>query len=210
MTKRNLIFSALIILFHAVGLYGFLNPGLHSLFLQLVPFHLLLMLALLLLSHSYEKDKFVMFLFITYSAGLAIEILGVNTKLIFGDYGYGKTLGLKLAGTPLIIGVNWILLIYCTGVFLTRFRLPALVRSMIGATLLVFLDVLIEPVAIKFDYWHWNEPNIPLQNYLAWFVFSAVMLYFFSLLHFKKNNPAAIVLLFTQLVFFAALNIWAF
>ncbi|MGB4773994.1 MAG: carotenoid biosynthesis protein [Daejeonella sp.] len=168
------------------------------------------MLALLLLSHSYGKDKFVMFLFITYSAGLAIEILGVNTKLIFGDYEYGKTLGLKLFGTPLMIGVNWVILIYCTGVFLSGFKLPVFIRSMIGATLLVFLDVLIEPVAVKFDYWHWKEPNIPLQNYIAWFIFSALLLHLFSFLHFKKNNPAAIVLLCTQLLFFAALNLWAF
>jgi putative membrane protein len=43
-------------------------------------------------------------------AGFFIEAIGVNTGLIFGNYVYKTTLGWKFLETPLIIGVNWILL----------------------------------------------------------------------------------------------------
>ncbi|MFN2335752.1 MAG: carotenoid biosynthesis protein, partial [Bacteroidales bacterium] len=45
-----------------------------------------------------------------------IEAVGVNTGRIFGTYTYGKALGPALWNTPVIIGLNWFLLIYCTNV----------------------------------------------------------------------------------------------
>ena len=39
------------------------------------------------------------------------EAIGVNTGLLFGTYEYGANLGFKIFGVPLIIGVNWTVLI---------------------------------------------------------------------------------------------------
>lgn len=199
------------VLFHLVGLYGFLTPSLEALFISLVPFHLLLMLGLLIYSTNDFSKNIRIFAFIIYLAGFLIELIGVNTGLIFGNYSYGDALGFKLWNTPLLIGVNWLILVYSTGVLLESFNLKStLVFSLIGALILLGIDFLIEPVAIHFDYWSWAGGEIPLQNYIGWYIFSFLLFFVFRGLDFNKKNKAAIVLLITQLGFFLGLNIWAF
>ncbi|WP_395805698.1 carotenoid biosynthesis protein [Daejeonella sp.] len=199
------------VLFHIVGLYGFLNSDFETLFIALVPYHLLLMLGLLIYSTKDFSKNIKIFAVIIYLAGFFIEVIGVNTGLIFGDYSYGEALGLKVLSTPLLIGVNWLILIYCTGVLLEYFKLKnSIIFSLIGALILLGIDFLIEPVAIRFNYWSWSGGQIPLQNYIGWYIFSFLLFFVFKGLDFNKNNKAAIVLLFAQIGFFLGLNMWAF
>jgi len=208
--NKTIICSLFMVLFHLVGLYGFLNSELEVLFKALVPYHLLLMLALLVVSTGDYAVNIRIFAIIVYLSGFFIEVAGVNTGLIFGNYSYGDALGLKLFSTPLLIGVNWLILVYCTGVFLEQFKLnSSLLFSLLGALILLGIDFLIEPIAIRFDYWSWTGGEIPLQNYLGWYVFSFLLFGIFRRLDFQKQNKAAIVLLFAQAGFFLALNIWA-
>jgi putative membrane protein len=203
--------SILMVLFHIVGLYGFLNSDFETLFIALVPYHLLLMLGLLIYSTKDFSKNIKIFAVIIYLAGFFIEVIGVNTGLIFGDYSYGEALGLKVLSTPLLIGVNWLILIYCTGVLLEYFKLKnSIIFSLIGALILLGIDFLIEPVAIRFNYWSWSGGQIPLQNYIGWYIFSFLLFFVFKGLDFNKNNKAAIVLLFAQIGFFLGLNMWAF
>lgn len=208
---RITVCSILMVLFHLVGLYGFLNPKLEPLFIALVPFHLLLMLGLLIFSTNDFSKNIKLFASIIYLLGFFIEVVGVNTGLIFGDYSYGNALGLKLFSTPLLIGVNWLILVYCTGVLLHSFSIKSsLLFSLIGALILVAIDFLIEPVAIRFNYWTWSAGEIPMQNYVGWYIFSFLLFFVFKALDFNKNNKAAIVLLLAQIGFFLGLNLWAF
>jgi putative membrane protein len=194
-----------------VGLYGFLNSELELLFIALVPYHLLLMLGLLIYSTDDFSKNIKIFALIIYLAGFFIEVIGVNTGLIFGDYSYGEALGLKVLSTPLLIGVNWLILVYCTGVLLKYLKIKnSLIFSLIGAITLLGIDFLIEPVAIRFNYWSWSGGEIPLQNYLGWYIFSFLLFFVFKGLDFNKDNKAAIVLLFAQIGFFLGLNMWAF
>lgn len=207
--NRTVICSFIIILFHLVGLYGFLTPELSKLFIDLVPFHLLLMLLLLIFSIKEWSSHILLFAGIIFTAGFLIELIGVNTDAIFGSYTYGKALGIKLWQTPLLIGINWLILVYCTGIFLEQFKIKnRFIFSLLGALILLSLDILIEPVAMRFDYWTWDGSVIPVQNYLAWFLFSGLMLWIFSSMSFNKQNKAAVVLLFSQFIFFAVLNKW--
>jgi len=209
--NKTIICSLLMVLFHLVGLYGFLNSDLEELFIALVPYHLLLMLALLLISTGDYSANIRIFALIVYLAGFFIEVIGVNSGLIFGTYTYGEALGIKLFSTPLLIGANWLILVYCAGVFLEQFKLKSnFTFSLLGALILLSLDFLIEPIAIRFDYWTWAGGQIPLQNYLGWYIFSFLLFWIFRGLDFQKQNKAAIVLLFAQAGFFLALNIWAF
>ena len=209
--NRIQLCSILMLLFHIVGLYGFLNSELEVLFIALVPYHLLLMLVLLIYSTNDFSKNIKIFAVIIYLAGFFIEVIGVNTGLIFGNYSYGEALGLKVLSTPLLIGVNWLILVYCTGVLLEYLKIKnSLIFSLIGALILLGIDFLIEPVAIRFNYWSWSGGEIPLQNYLGWYIFSFLLFFVFKSLDFNKNNKAAIVLLFAQIGFFLGLNMWAF
>jgi putative membrane protein len=196
-----------IIIFHLVGLIGLCAQSLRPQFLQLVPYHLLLMLVVVVLSHQNADIRLLLFALCLLILGYSAEWLGVNKHLLFGDYQYGQTLGFKLSGIPLIIGVNWFLLIYSAGVLMQRSRVKSLfLRVIAGALLLVLLDLLIEPVAIRFDYWHWTNGSIPLSNYLCWFFVSAFMLILFERFQFKKQSIVAPALLVTELIFFGILT----
>ncbi len=209
--NKTIICTIFIVMFHLVGLYGFLNSDLEQLFIALVPYHLLLMLSLLAISTGDFSFNFRAFAIIVYLAGFFIEVIGVNTGLVFGSYTYGEALGFRLFSTPLLIGVNWLILVYCTGVFLEQFKIKSsFFFSLLGALILLSLDFLIEPIAIRFDYWSWAGGQIPLQNYLGWYLFSFLLFWIFRGLDFQKQNKAAIVLLFAQAGFFLALNFWSF
>jgi putative membrane protein len=206
--KGELAAIVIIVLFHLVGLTGLLIPSLRSPFLQLVPYHLLLMLVVVILSHQNVDGRLLLFVACTFIGGYGVEWLGVNKHLLFGHYQYGQTLGFQLDNVPLIIGVNWFLLIYSTGALMQRSRLKSmLLRVMSGAIVLVLLDILIEPVAVRLDYWHWSDnDNIPLSNYTCWFFVSAFMLVLFERFRFKQQGMVAPVLLITQFVFFLVLH----
>jgi putative membrane protein len=207
-STKSRICIAVILLFHLVGLIGFIIPSLTVLFIALVPWHLLLMLSAIVYSYDTLDGKFLLFALITFIIGFAAEYIGVHTGWIFGHYHYGGTLGAKLFDIPLMIGVNWFLLIYAAGVTLQRSRLKnRLARIFSGAMILTLLDVLIEPVAIHFDYWHWLNASIPFKNYVCWFALSALLLFIFEQFKFKLQSIVAPALLIAQFVFFAVLNL---
>ena len=197
----------LIILFHVVGLAGFFIPILNPLFIKLVPYHLLLMLVVIMYSYGRVSLRITGFLASIWLMGFCCEYIGVHTGWLFGDYKYGDTLGPQLSGIPLIIGINWFLLIFSAGALMqrTKLRKPAM-RIVTGATILTLLDILIEPVAVKLDYWRWANPVVPLKNYVCWFLISIIMLWVFELFRFRRLNYAGPVLLLVQFVFFLALQ----
>ncbi|GAB2705025.1 hypothetical protein GCM10027037_33370 [Mucilaginibacter koreensis] len=195
-----------IVLFHAVGLAGFLIPATRPLFLQIVPFHLLLMLLVIIYSYGRVDARFIGFILVVYIIGYTAEWIGVHKGWLFGEYNYGKTLGFSISGIPLTMGINWLLLIYGAGVTMQYSGIKAaILRVLIAALLLVGLDVMIEPTAQRFDYWQWGGGNVPLGNYGGWFIVSILSLSVFELFKFKKQSLAGPVLLLVQAVFFALL-----
>lgn len=205
MKKKEYILSFFVILFHLVGFLGFFL-GYKELFTSLIPFHLLLMLLLLVLSYDSFNSRFALLI---YCLGFGIEYLGVHTGIVFGSYQYGDALGFKLANIPLLIGVNWVLLIFAAGSAIQYVPIKSdVLKSVLAAGLLVLLDIFIEPVAIRFDYWHWASATIPFQNYVAWFTFSFCCFYLFFHRKIAPKNRVALVLLISQFLFFIALNYW--
>ena len=67
---------------------------------------------------------------------------------------------------------------------------------------MVLLDVMIEPVAIRLDFWHWQAGDIPTQNYLMWFVVALFMNWVLSFNRLKFNVKLGFGLLVSQVLFF--------
>jgi len=76
------------------------------------------------------------------------------------------------------------------------------------ALLLVALDLVIEPVAIAHGFWHWDHPDIPIQNFIAWgfcaFLFSLIL----QSQKESLENSLALPFLMIQLVFFGVLHLF--
>jgi putative membrane protein len=178
---------------------------------------------LLLYTHSEKNGPFYFFLIISSVTGFAVELIGTKTGMLFGSYSYGTVLGPALQNVPLIIGINWFIVIYCCGITIntilsrlverlaeqtgTQKRVIKAASIIIdGATLAVFFDWIMEPVAMKLGYWNWNGSEIPLYNYVCWFVVSAALLWVFQFARFNKQNKFAVNLLLIQMMFFLLLR----
>ncbi len=214
----------IVLLFHVSGAIGILFSPYKEWFIQNTPLNLVLMTLLLIITQRQRNRAFFGFVFASFFIGFFVEWIGVNTGVLFGNYEYGKVLGWQYGNVPLLIGVNWFIIIYCTGVATDKLYRkmnakfadvqanikPALqfISLVIdGALLATFFDVIIEPVAVKLGYWKWIHGNIPFYNYACWFVVSALLLTIFRLLPFDKSNQLAVHLFLVQVLFFLLLRI---
>jgi putative membrane protein len=219
--SKQEVATAIAILFHTIGLVGILVFK-SDFITRLTPLNLLLMFALLLWTQPQKNYYFWFFLLITISAGIAVEIIGVNTQLLFGDYKYGHVLGYKIKNVPLVIGINWFIIIYCCGIAIHTLLMKVLTKIAVdtaappkslkalsvivdGATIAVFFDWIMEPVAVRLGFWQWNGA-IPLYNYICWFAISLALLALFQFCKFSKQNKFAVHLLLIQLLFFLLLK----
>ena len=201
--KPNYIFIFLVLAYIA-GAVGLQLPFLMPIFRPLVPLNLVVSLVLLLWYHTDWRPAFQLYVIGTILIGFFIEVAGVHTGFIFGRYAYGSVLGPHLVGVPPVIGLNWLLLSYCCGTTCDQFKVPRWVKSVLASTLMVLLDVLIEPVAVRLGFWTWFDQPVPAQNYVAWWVVSFILFNFWYRLPFRKYNRLARLMLILQFSFFAA------
>lgn len=189
--KLNLNSSKIIllVLIHVIGFLG-IHSDYRLFFLSLSPINLLVSACIIFLN---EKIPYRLYLFL-YFTFYGVEWLGVYSGWPFGTYFYAETLGIKVFQIPLIIGVNWLLLLHTSQEIITKFlgsfplkifregenakigvweQFPkAVLKAFLVAALMLLIDYLIEPHAAELDYWHWLNNVIPLSNYLAWLLIS--------------------------------------
>lgn len=204
---RKIIFF--FIVFYSVGVAGILIPASRDLFVPLTPVALLLSAIALIFQHrsGLNSSTFLVFLFILMS-GFFIEVLGVNSGLIFGEYKYGNALGFKWMDTPLMIGLNWLLLVYTSASLIQRTKLNRWLGAILATSLMLLYDVLLEPVAPKIDMWYWANPVAPLQNYIAWGLIALTYHLVIARFKIQIRNPLDITIFFCQVAFFLFLYLF--
>jgi putative membrane protein len=196
---------AIMLIMYIVGVFGHAIAVFRPIMITLTPW-ILLVFALITIAFTVassrrdrsEKRRILIWFSLTWAATFTLEVLGVKTGKVFGEYSYGGTLGPMLFDVPVIIGLNWCIIVFgiAETLRLKRFSLlAALVGVPAGA---VFFDYFLEPVAMSsLDYWSWTGGAVPLQNYAAWAIISFVfaLLYFFMmpipLPDRDYNKPAA-------------------
>lgn len=127
---------------------------------------------------------------------------GVNTGILFGDYTYGKGLGVKIIETPILIGINWVLMIYITSSIFTKLKPNFLSQVIIPSSLMISYDIIMERAAPKIDMWSWANDIIPLQNFLMW---GGLAILFHSIRYILKieiNNKMATPIFIAQVLLF--------
>jgi putative membrane protein len=198
----------IISILHFVGILGLYWEKSRPLFQLITPFHLLAVTGITLYFHrDFNKGFFGFFLF-AFLTGMITEIIGVNTGLLFGDYSYSSVLGVKLYGVPLLIGLNWFLLVYLTGGIFHSLIKNDIFASIAGSALMVLLDVSMEIVAVALNFWQWDADNIPLSNFITWFLIALLIQFVYRKSHFIKENKLHLVVFFNLLLFFTILAIF--
>ena len=194
-------FPIVLLIFHAVGLALFLSDPAMA---ELTPLNLLLCGFLVFLTEQHQRTAIAYTLI--FGIGFLIEWIGVATGFLFGSYHYGSVLGPTLVGIPIIIGVNWMVIVVASVSLFSSLKIPVWLKVLLSGLAATAMDALIEPVAIQYRFWYWENSAIPLYNYVCWFVFASL----FAAIYLRfadKQNRTAYFLYFIWIVFFGGLNL---
>lgn len=151
------------------------------------------------------NSQLVSWVILTYLITFFLEVIGTKTGIVFGSYQYGNTLGLKLFDVPLIIGFNWVLVVIGAILLAKKFFNDEIFIALATGLFAVIFDFFLEPIAIKLDYWNWQNNQIPLQNYAAWFVIAFLFSILFQKMKIEIKSDLAKKYFLTQLIFFLSL-----
>jgi bisanhydrobacterioruberin hydratase len=197
--------ALLLVIFHVVGLIG-MSSSFVGTFIKLTPFNLILSLFVLLAFHPKYDKRFWLFSLTTVAIGIGVEWIGVHTGMLFGSYYYTSVFGYRLDGIPILIGINWLMLTIICGELASMFLKKKPLRILVGALLMLALDFIIEPVAIRYEFWVWQGDHIPWTNYLTWFIVGLPLQFVYQ---WSKmgNNLIAKWLFISQVLFFIGLQI---
>lgn len=204
---KQILYILFVIYF--VGLVGHIIKDLRPLMLDLTPFTLFLTGALVL-NFTYKKSelKFFMWCLIIYILTFVLEVIGTKTGFVFGNYSYGSTLGPELFGVPVIIGFNWVLVILGAITLAEQIDQNIWLTGLFTGTLAVLFDIILEPVAIKLDYWKWTSGTIPLYNYYSWFGISFIASLLYDLFKIQISERLPENYFTIQFVFFILLSVF--
>lgn len=201
---ENLSIS-LLWLFHISGVIGILY-GNSDWFISATPINLTLNFILLIINCKGHKFFFLIII-LSFFTGMIVEVLGVKFGWIFGDYKYGSKMGIKIFEVPVLIGINWALLTVITGAISQQFYSNFFLRIIIGVSLMLLLDLLMEPLAPVLDFWSFDGNVAPLKNYIGWssIAFFLQFFYHYFRVFIKGWFPFHLYLLL--LIFFSVLLI---
>ena len=186
MTKKYLYFDVLFIsVIYVAGIIGIYF--LDSQFFLKTSFVSILIPLFLFCYRSVRSLRDYILFFLIFLIGYFAEFLGVNYQILFGKYAYGETLGIKIYGVSLIIGLNWLLLAVTTRAVVSRFIDNDWVIVLLASLLMVGIDYLIEPVAPTLDFWRFEENPVPFSNFRDWFFVAVLMQYVLSFRQSKSN-----------------------
>jgi putative membrane protein len=204
--KRYVV--AFFVIFYVVGIIGMALPISQQLFIKLVPVALLLSLIFILLFHQPAFNTRTILVFAAIAViGYFIEVIGVNTHLIFGHYTYGDALGIKILNTPLLIGLNWLMLMYAGSSFTEQLKLNGWLRIVVASSLILLYDIVLEKIAPLLDMWHWENDIVPKQNYISWFLITFLFQGLLKVTKVKTTNSLAFIIVPMQVIFFLLLLI---
>ena len=169
----------------------------------------LLFSAVVVLGFGNPEDawRWALTAYVTYS----VEVIGVQTGFPFGNYTYGWRLGPHIYDTPPMIGILWLMTLmgamYWSHKWVGNKDTPKarLTKAALTATLMVALDIILEPVATQAGFWTWEGDHIPLKNYIAWWVIAFGLALAWRKVHSLRTNRAAGLLFLIQAAFFIGL-----
>ena len=150
----------------------------------------------------YGMAGILVFLIFCLGISNAVENLGVLTGFPFGPYFYTDAMGPKLFVVPLLIGpayfgagyTSWVLASILLGeIDRPPDRIAVVAVPIVAAFIMVGWDVCFDPGSATLDrLWIWQTGggyfDVPLSNYLGWYLTVFVFLFAFSLYLARRRD----------------------
>ena len=205
--KKN-ISIFIIWLVHISGLLGMVFYDL-DFFAGYTSLNLFLMSIILFANIKLNNKNQIFALLLIFLIGMLSEFIGVNYGLIFGEYIYGNNLGFKLFGVPFLIGLNWVILtVICANIASFLIKNNSILQMIIvGTSLMLLIDIVMEPIAPKLDLWKFKNLVVPSSNYIGWLIISILTQTIYNT-KFKQKEVKLSFNLYTAIfTFFVFLNL---
>lgn len=167
-------FFTLLLVPYVVGLIGILLPVTSSFFLSLTPYMLLFSFLIVYLEEGRWVIRNILAILLIIAFSFGAEYLGVNYGYLFGNYNYGSILGIKYYQVPLIISLTWAMLSIAARSLVNLVTNRYAISAFLSAIVITAYDFLLELVAVRFGWWYWDNGDIPIFNYVCWFILSFV------------------------------------
>ncbi len=159
------------------------------------------------------RTRFLLWALFVLAGSIGIEWAGVETGQLFGPYTYGETLRPFIGPVPLAIGFAWLVTILSSAATVQKFfvktaRIKGWRNVLLIAGVMVVFDLLMEPAAMKLGYWVWKDYQIPVQNYVTWFLAGSLFVFVGQRFDvFQKKLPRiAMHAYFAQAVYFVLVH----
>ena len=167
-------FFTLLLVPYVVGLIGILLPVTRTFFLSLTPYMLLFSFVIVYLEEGRWVIRNILAILLIIAFSFGAEYLGVNYGYLFGNYNYGSILGFKYYQVPLIISLTWAMLSIAARSLVNLVTNRYAISAFLSAIVITAYDFLLELVAVRFGWWYWDNGDIPIFNYVCWFILSFV------------------------------------
>jgi uncharacterized membrane protein len=120
---------------------------------------------------------------ISAAIGFGAEVVGVHFGVPFGSYQYADTLGPRLGGVPIIVGLAWAMMAWPAAVVARRLARTRISQVVVGAWALASWDLFLDPQMVAAGHWSWRDPTphlpgvptVPLTNLLGWLLTATVV-----------------------------------
>ncbi len=131
--------------------------------------------GLAVMADAFDRNRMAAFyaFLAVYVVSLISELMGTGLGIPFGPYSYTNLLGPKwFTLVPLLIPLSWFTMCWACWV-MARHRAAGIVAILLGTSLLVAWDLLLDPAMSKVtSYWIWGETGsyygMPWSNLLGW------------------------------------------
>lgn len=154
--------------------------------------------------------KMIFFVIGLFLFSFILELVGMQTQILFGQFSYGNGLGFKIAGVPPVVACIRISFFFCSLAIAEMNKLwdfqafSNIKKAFATAFFMLILDFFLEPAAQVVDYWQWNYGFAPIQNYLTWFIAGFLISFIYFKAGFRRNAMPGTIkhLYFAQVIFF--------
>ena len=205
--NKDALLQVILAVIYFVGIIGFSQAKFRATLLPASGVVLYLSTLAIALA-SKNKMKFIVFMSIAFLIGFGAEVIGVNTSYLFGNYVYGVNLGPKLLNVSIVIGLLWGVLALGAASMVDQISLFNRWKVFFGAAIMLGVDLIMEPVAIANQFWSWEGGDVPLYNYVCWFLIAIILQLILRKFKLNEKNKVYNTLLILMVVFFGFLNLY--
>jgi uncharacterized membrane protein len=196
-------------MFYTVGLILYFIPATRSLFIHIIPYTIILVATPVFVYHKDWNIKTLLVLISIFTISMLIEIGGVASGKLFGVYAYSTSLGVKIWNVPLVIGLNWVILVYGSHAILSKFTSNSWLRILGASVLMIVYDLVLEQIAPVLNMWIFESKDPPLRNYLMWLILSILFQSIIEIFSVNTDNRPARALFILQTAFFSILILFS-